>query len=530
MSKLPSYVTNAACYLRKSREDEEAERRGEDTLQRQRELMVRDILPQYNLNYEILEEVASGDSIRNRPVFKNLLPNLGTKYQAIICKDLSRLGRGSYSDMGIVYDIIRDRRIFIITKDTVYDPHNFSDLRMIRFSLFFNREEYEMTIWRLTEGKYDGASRGKWVAGSVPFGFAYNSKLQILEPVESEADIVRLIFHLYGNEQLGYQAISSQLHKLGIASPRGRLRWHPEVIRRILQNVAYKGTLAFRKTQRTKHDGRVVQRPKEEHIIIDHAFEAIIGEELWWKVDQRIHHDRAVPPVKIEYEPTELAGLVTCATCHKKMIRQSSQRCYQRRDGGVSRYERAFMYCPNCGYSVKYHDCKMQLLTILHSLSPINGLALRTYIDQRQKELKELTIPASRPSSQGQNLENQRAIIESRLVKARELLLDGTFSREEYLAAKEKCVSELQAVNDVLTLYQEDHLAADEMLEYVPQADLSNHTLREFYDALSDHGSKNRLLHAIFNEVQLERKHKGTGKRNPTQFDLHVKLAEDLFV
>lgn len=219
MSRVSQSISRAICYIRKSREDEEAERRGEDTLLKQRELMTRDVLSRYEFDYEIREEVASGDSIRERPVFRAILPELGTKYQAIVCKDLSRLGRGSYTDMGVVYDIIRDKRIYIITKDAVYDPRNFSDLRMIRFSLFFNREEYEMTLWRLTEGKYDGAQRGKWVAGSVPYGFRYHARLQILVPYEPEARIVQWIFRWYGEEGLGYSAIATRLRQLGIRSP-----------------------------------------------------------------------------------------------------------------------------------------------------------------------------------------------------------------------------------------------------------------------------------------------------------------------
>ncbi|MCY0881673.1 MAG: recombinase family protein, partial [Firmicutes bacterium] len=191
MTRVPANVERAICYIRKSREDEEAERRGEDTLLKQRELMVSEVLSRHSFAYDLAEEVASGDSIRDRPVFRELLPQLGTRYQAIVCKDLSRLGRGSYRDMGMVYDIIRDRQIYIITKDAVYDPRNFSDLRMIRFSLFFNREEYEMTVWRLTEGKYDGARRGKWVAGSVPYGFVYDAHLQVIVPKADEAAVVR---------------------------------------------------------------------------------------------------------------------------------------------------------------------------------------------------------------------------------------------------------------------------------------------------------------------------------------------------
>ena len=74
--------------------------------------------------------MVSGESIKDRPEFQRLLDQIKNgKYQAIVVKDLYRLGRGNYTDMGIVYDLIRDKRIFIITRDNVLDPANHDDLR-----------------------------------------------------------------------------------------------------------------------------------------------------------------------------------------------------------------------------------------------------------------------------------------------------------------------------------------------------------------------------------------------------------------
>ena len=196
-----SIIEKAICYIRKSREDVEAEKRGEDTLAKQRDLLLKDLLPRYEFEYDVAEEVASGDSIKDRPVFQKVFRDLESgKYQAIVCKDLTRLGRGSYGDMGKVYDLLLERRIFIITQGNVYDPAKREHQQHLRFNLFFAREEYEMIKGRLQDGKDLQARRGKWVQGaSIPYGYRYNSKEKILDVYEEEAKIVRLIFDLYAN-------------------------------------------------------------------------------------------------------------------------------------------------------------------------------------------------------------------------------------------------------------------------------------------------------------------------------------------
>jgi len=547
MPKLPAHVTRAICYVRKSREDEEAEQRGEDTLLKQRDLMQRDVLAQYAFAYDIAQEVASGDNIRDRPVFRSILPELGHRYQAIVCKDLSRLGRGSYSDMGIVYDIIRDRRIYIITKDTVYDPLNFSDLRMIRFSLFFNREEYEMTVWRLTEGKYDGARRGKWVAGSVPFGYAYDPKLQILEPVAYESDIVQMIFRWYATDLLGYQAIATRLGKLGIPSPRGRASWHAEVIRRMLQNVVYQGTLSFRRSQRNKLDGRVVQRPPDEHIVVPNAFAAIVDDATWQLAQQRRQAHRPAPSVKLDFTPSELAGLVTCHACGKKVVRQRATQSYQTRSGKVSTYEKVYLYCARCRFSVRYRDCETTLLRVLETLPAVDLAILSETCRQLQAERPPVSAAdvAETPSSriaQGRNpapmddvlahLTSRQATVQQRLARARDFLLDGTFEAADFAATKLKCEAELAQIAEALRYAYRQRGSDDPLDQPVPAANVldtrlgTRHTWRDIYEILAGTSAKNRLLHGIFDEVRLEVVRKGRSKARPTQFNLHVRLAK----
>ncbi|MBO9600353.1 MAG: recombinase family protein, partial [Cohnella sp.] len=242
-------------YLRKSRADEEHERKtGEDVLNAQKELMDR-LLEPIGIPYDQRPEVGSGDKIETRPVFQTVLRDLRAgKFQAIAVKEISRMGRGSYTDMGTIYDLIQERRIFIITPYKVYDPRNPSDLRQIRFELFMSREEFETTRERLFGGRVNNAMAGRWVAGAAPFGFDYNPTTKKLEINESEADVVRQLFDFYVNgvpdengkrRDVSFRALATYLNrKTLLRTPRGGRNWSPHPLRQLLTNERYIGTMS----------------------------------------------------------------------------------------------------------------------------------------------------------------------------------------------------------------------------------------------------------------------------------------------
>ena len=74
MKKQSFYSGNYAMYLRKSRADREAEKRGElETLARHEKMLI-DTAKRLNLSVgAIYKEVVSGDTIASRPVMQQLL-------------------------------------------------------------------------------------------------------------------------------------------------------------------------------------------------------------------------------------------------------------------------------------------------------------------------------------------------------------------------------------------------------------------------------------------------------------------------
>lgn len=517
MSQLPDYIKHIACYLRRSREDIEAEKRGEDTLLTQRELIEKDILPRYQIDdYDMYEEVVSGESIKDRPEFQRLLERIKAgKYQAIVVKDLYRLGRGNYSDMGLVYDLIRDKRVFIVTRDNVLDPANHDDLRNIRFSMFLSREEYEAIVWRLVNGKYDKVrNRGAWVAGGAPFGYAYDRQTRKLVPNEDSATI-KMIFNWYVNENMSYGVIGGRLRKMGVLSPRGLDYWNPAQIKRILENPVYIGTVRFRLTKRQKSDNKIVQRPENDHIIYENAHEPIIDKQTWDLAQNRLSKPR--PKVNVDFSPSELASLVTCSHCGKKMIRQVSTQHYQHRnDDGVSVYKKYYLACIRCGYYVKYDDVEKQILAFLTEMAELDGDLLGDQIRRMIPDRNAFDLEGAMDRAK-----ERGSILANRLKNLKMKWLDGKLNDDEYESDRVEIQNELDEVKKSIEYIQSqiENPKEDKMDIDVEAIRDKFRTVVDVYNLMDNKTKKNELLSAIFDEISFEFLGK-QGKHN--RFELNI--------
>ena len=83
---------NTCIYLRKSRADEESERKGEyETLSRHRSTLLK-VAREQNLSIiEIKEELISGESVSDRPKMIELLDEVKeNKYDAVLVMDIDR--------------------------------------------------------------------------------------------------------------------------------------------------------------------------------------------------------------------------------------------------------------------------------------------------------------------------------------------------------------------------------------------------------------------------------------------------------
>ncbi|MCP1306501.1 recombinase family protein [Paenibacillus tyrfis] len=535
-NNLHEYVKNIINYLRKSRQDEELEKKtGEDSLKAQADLMDR-VLSPLAIPYVQLKELKSGDKISARPVFQGVIEDLRKGiYQAIAVKEISRMGRGSYADMGLIYELIREKRIFIVTPYKVYDPKNPADLRQIRFELFLSREEFETTSERLMGGRVSNALAGQWVSGAAPFGFTYNSDTRKLEINESEASVIRTIFDYYVNgvpmpdgsrRDVSFRALATYIKKhTPLLTPRGKREWHPTQLRQLIENERFIGTMRFRTTQRV--GGKQVPRPVEEHIIVRNAVPAIIDIVTWDKAQEKLRNSGDKPRNTMEFSPCELASIAVCKVCGRKMVRNYSVQNYKSKvTGEVTQYHKEFLWCTTSACTfVKYREVEADLLYFLKYLIDIDNELFREQIAAIVEDKKHKDGLMSQ--------EDMLQLIEQREKELKDRM-DFVYEQYEKRKYSEKMFDERKAVID------EEMFQLEEMKKSAMTVNTNSPTtinvesvksnlksIVEAYKNCEDKTDKNTILRKVFAKVVVEITEKGRG-RIPSKFTLYPILKFDI--
>lgn len=527
-------------YLRKSRQDEEMEKRtGEDTLKAQSELMERVLTP-IDIPYDQRSEIGSGDKIDSRPVFQSVIRDLrDRKYQAIAVKEISRMGRGSYTDMGTIYDLIVDHRIFIITPYKLYDPNNPADLRQIRFELFMSREEFETTRERLMGGRINNAMGGLWVGGAAPYGYTYNKKTRKLEINEDEAAVVRLIFDYYVNgiptdngdrREVSYRALSSYLtkHTL-IETPRGKNdKWRPLVIQRLISNDRYIGVQRFRTTKIV--NGKQIPRPEEEHIVREDVIPRIIDQDIWDRAQEKINKIASMPKVKMDFSPCELASLCICTECGRKMVRQYSVQNYKTKSGAVNTYHKEFLWCTTIGCTfAKYRVIEEDILYSLLFLSDLDESLLKEQVTHMVVKNQQPDQSILTEQQQLEQIDARKKTLQKRVKFIYEKYESGKYTDEvfdERMLEVNAEMAKLTAIEENLTITVPK--SVEDMVDPTRVSGKLKSVLSA-YHAAADKTEKNTILRSVIDHILVTRTVKGRG-RIPSQFKLQIHFKYDLLV
>lgn len=186
------------------------------------------------------------------------------------------------------------------------------------------------------------AMRRKAVKGEVlgrpPYGYRVGPRRR-LDLVPDEAVVVRYIFRLYLQENLGIRKIAGQLNEEGVPTRRGG-RWSMVTVRDLLRNRAYLGTYT------------------RFGVKIPGSHPPLVSAEDFRKVQERLQSRHgAVRERKVT--PFLLSGLVYCARCGNRMIGVSRRQKWTTRDGEQKTAAYRYYQCETrtnqsaCGYNTQ---------------------------------------------------------------------------------------------------------------------------------------------------------------------------------
>jgi DNA invertase Pin-like site-specific DNA recombinase len=471
-------------YLRKSREDRDSptDEPIEITLQRHEKTLLAYSKENHISISDIKKEVVSGESLSKRPKMLEMLEEIEDGlYNAILVMDIDRLTRGGMLDQGIILNTLKDNNVKIITLDKIYDLNDDLDEDMVDFSAFFARKELKMIKKRLNRGRMKSVEEGSYIGGCPPYGYNYNKLTQQLEVNDSEAEIVRTIFDLYVNQDLGDMKIATMMRNLNIKTKHNKT-WDKTTVRKIITNPIYIGKTRWGKTS--------IKLPLKEY---DGKHEPLISEDIYYKA-QELTKNRYIPRVKDSYvERNPLSGLIKC-TCGRTMSLRTSKK------------QPDSLRCPvNCGNKGSYlNPIENRLISELYyQLKEIYSELLYKKQPKNKKNKYEALIKSNKT-------ELNKAIEQRN--KLFDLLEQGIYDNNTFLDRMNLLSEKISLLNksiDDMEAEQDNLNSLVLKIDRIPQIESFIDFIENIYWK-SNAKDKNAFLHEVVKYVNYKKTERGT--------------------
>ena len=227
-----------------------------------------------------VDEGISGGSTKKRDNFNRMIRDAKAGvFDFIITKEISRFSRSTLDSIRYTQELLDYNVGVFFQNDNINTLDTDSEFRLVIMA-GVAQDEIRKLSERLKFGFRQAIKNGHVLGNDKLYG--YDKKDCVLTVNEEEAEIIRIIFDLYGNQRLGTRTISKRLMELGYTSREGNA-FNTLTIRHILENPKYKGWYCGNKSQsvdyRTKRN--VLLDESEWVTYPDPSIPAIVSEELW---------------------------------------------------------------------------------------------------------------------------------------------------------------------------------------------------------------------------------------------------------
>lgn len=498
-------------YLRKSRSDdpllsvEEVLEKHETILNDWCERNLTGIVPEENR----FREIVSGETIEDRPEIKKVLQMIESpRIKAILVVEVQRLSRGDLEDAGRLMKLLRYTNTVVITPQKTYDLGNEYDRDFFERELKRGNEflEYQKKI--MGRGRLLSVQQGNYIGSQPPYGYERTvimdgkRKCPTLKIKEDEARVVRMIFDMYVNEDMGRTNICHRLDNLGIKPPRGEF-WSPAALKDMLENVHYIGKVKWnwRKEVTIVEDGEIVRtRPKAktgDFLIYDGKHEAIISEELFnaAQAKQGRNH-RAKANTKIR---NPLAGLIYCQ-CGRAM----SLRTYKK-DGKERSAPRLI-----CDGQANCHTSSC----LFDEMADLVCKTLQDAIADFEVQLQNSKNSEKLHQDMLKSLEKKWTELETKEFNLWDKYAEEGMPKDIFERLKENLLKEKEKVAAAL---QDTKKSIPTVIDYEERLCRFRDALAAMNDPTSSPQKKNTLLKACFERIDYTREKTERVKRNPNE-------------
>jgi site-specific DNA recombinase len=263
----------------------------------------------------------SGKNIKGRPAFRQMMEDIITQKDEVsfvLVYKLSRFGRNA-ADILRSIQTLTDYGIDLVSVNESIDSSTQGGrLTLAILSAVAEMERENITV-QFMSGKLQKAMNGGWSGGSIPYG--YRNIDHKLVPDAYEAEVIRKVFELYGQDESTASSVANALNESKYLrrdmQNEGTRPFTYDFVARVLDNPFYCGRICYnRRTNKKDHNGKTIKCDPTSVITVPGDHEALVTEEVWDRVhDKRTRlaerYKKSVPKATTYV----LTGLLKCPIC-----------------------------------------------------------------------------------------------------------------------------------------------------------------------------------------------------------------------
>ncbi len=273
-----------------------------------------------------VDEGLTGTKIDKRDSFIEMMRDAKRgKFDMICTKEVSRFARNTLDSLSCTRELLNYGVAVLFENDNLNTIDEDCDFRLTTMASLA-QEESRKTSERLKFGFRESVKKGTVLGNDSIWG--YRKEKGKLVIVEEEAEMVRTIFDLYANGNLGVRAIAKILSGSGLRNTNGN-PFSFSTIKGILVNPKYKGFYCGNKTHKVHFlSNEIAYVPKDEWVVYeDHEkVPPIVSAELWDKANHKLKErsEKMSSSDKTSYQNKYLySGKIICGehgTCYHHTI------------------------------------------------------------------------------------------------------------------------------------------------------------------------------------------------------------------
>ena len=506
-------------YLRLSNEDRDKFDKGDnsESIKNQRNMLIDYIesIPSFVLVDEYCDEDLSGVGIY-RPEFERLLKDCeNNKLDIVLCKSQSRFSR----DMEIVEKYINNKfkewNIRFIGLSDNADTENDGNKKTRQINGLVNEWFLEDVSNNIRSAFKSKMKQGEYISPFAAYGYdiseSDNNKL-VVDTVAGE--IVKKIYNLY-LKGLGFTGIARYLNNNNIPSPslykykKGiklnvvskrpveNIKWNAKAVKTILSNELYLGHLIQgKRTTVSYKNHKVINKPKDEWIRKENTHEAIIDEDVFFRVqDSMKNRTKSVKRTGIVHL---LARKVYCLECG----------CYMRKKNS-SKHE--YLVCSNNlnGYTICTNKPSIRYDVLEELVLDAINKKIKDYYDLNFLENSLAKMERNNNDKKKETLVKQKNELNRQLTRTKDYL------KNLYQDKVNKVISEEQ-FKELIQYYYTDQIKLNEELIFIDkQIDVLNNDRNILIDKYLKLEKLNRfIIEEFIDKIYISKINKATNIRN----------------